>query len=77
VWLRLSARENALWRRLADAVIRERARLRWSQERAAEEAGLHPRHLQKIEAGSVNATLHTLARLSAAFGVDARRLFEP
>jgi transcriptional regulator with XRE-family HTH domain len=57
-------------------VLREHNRLR-SQERAAEEAGLNPRHLQKIEAGTVNVTLHTVARLSAAFGVDARRMFEP
>jgi transcriptional regulator with XRE-family HTH domain len=73
----MSAEENALRRRLAQAVIRERTRLRWSQERAAEEAGLNPRHLQKIEARSVNVTLHTVARLSSAFGVDAKRLFDP
>jgi transcriptional regulator with XRE-family HTH domain len=71
----MSADENALRRRLGQAVIRERTRLRWSQERAAEEAGLNPRHLQKIEAGSVNVTLRTVARLSAAFGVDAKRFF--
>jgi transcriptional regulator with XRE-family HTH domain len=71
------ARENLLRRRLAQAVIRERARLRWSQERAAEKAGLNPRHFQKIEAGTVNVTLHTVARLSAAFGVEAKRLFDP
>lgn len=47
------------------------------EERAAEEAGLNPRHFQKNEAGSVNVTLHTVARLSAGFGVDAKRLFEP
>ena len=75
--MRIPARENALRRRLAEAIIRERARLRWSQERVAEEAGLNPRHLQKIEAGTVNVTLHTLARLSAALGVDAKRLFDP
>lgn len=63
--------------RLAGAVIRERTRLRWSQERAAEEAGLNPRHLQKIEAGSVNVTLRTLSRLSAALNVDVKRLLEP
>ncbi|MFI5387071.1 MAG: helix-turn-helix domain-containing protein [Fimbriimonadales bacterium] len=75
--MRVPAREHVLRRRLAEAVLRERTRLRWSQERAAEEAGLNPRHLQKIESGTVNVTLRTLTRLSAAFGVDTKRLFEP
>jgi transcriptional regulator with XRE-family HTH domain len=75
--VRIPQREQLLRRLLARGVLRERKRLGWSQEHAAEEAGINPRHLQKVEAGSVNVTLHTLARLSVAFGVDVRRLLEP
>jgi transcriptional regulator with XRE-family HTH domain len=31
---------------------------------------MHPRHWQKVEAGTVNITLLTLARLGVALGVD-------
>jgi transcriptional regulator with XRE-family HTH domain len=41
----------------------------WTQEKAAEVAGLNPRHYRKIEEGSVNVTLETIARLCRAFGV--------
>jgi transcriptional regulator with XRE-family HTH domain len=63
--------------RLARALQRERARKRWTQEQAAEAAGLHSRHYQKLEEGSVNVTIGTLERLSKGFAVDVRRLFEP
>jgi transcriptional regulator with XRE-family HTH domain len=66
-----------LRQRLARALQRERARKRWTQEQAAEAAGLHPRHYQKLEEGSVNVTIGTLERLSRGFGVDVRRFFEP
>ncbi len=35
---------------------------------------MYPRHYQKLEEGSVNATLRTLSRLGRAFGVDAAEL---
>lgn len=35
---------------------------------------MHWRHWQKIEAGEVNATLHTLSRLCDALSVDVRDL---
>jgi transcriptional regulator with XRE-family HTH domain len=66
-----------LRRRLASGLQRERKRKRWTQEKAAEAAGLHPRHYQKLEEGSVNVTIGTLERLCRGFGVDVRRLFEP
>ena len=44
----------------------------WSQERAAE---INSRHYQKLEEGSVNATLRTLERLCKAYRVDVRDLF--
>ncbi len=45
-----------------------------SQEQLAHLAGLATRHLQKIEAGQVNVTLRTLARLGSALGVEPGRL---
>jgi transcriptional regulator with XRE-family HTH domain len=56
--------------RLAASVKRERARLDWTQERAAERAGLNIRHYQKVEEGTVNVTLRTVELLAEAFGVD-------
>jgi DNA-binding XRE family transcriptional regulator len=49
---------------LTSTLRRERARKRWTQEKAAEEAGVYPRHYQKLEEGSVNVTIGTLERLS-------------
>lgn len=43
-------------------------------EEAAHRAQMHWRHWQKVEAGTVNATLRTLARLSTALGVSPRDL---
>jgi transcriptional regulator with XRE-family HTH domain len=55
----------------------ERKKRAWSQERTAAAAGLHLRHYQKLEEGSVNATLHTLERLAEALGLDPYRLLTP
>jgi transcriptional regulator with XRE-family HTH domain len=63
--------------RLARSVIRLRSAHEWTQEKAAEAAGLNPRHYQKIEEGTVNVTINTLERLCRAFGVDVSSLFEP
>jgi transcriptional regulator with XRE-family HTH domain len=53
-----------------------RSRKEWTQERAAEHAEMNARHYQKLEEGSVNATLRTLERLEHAFGVDVLDLFK-
>lgn len=37
---------------------------------------MNPRHYQKLEEGSVNATLRTLERLCSALGVDVQDLFK-
>lgn len=68
--------EARLRRQLAAAVRRERLRLGWTQEKAAEKATMNIRHYQKLEAGTVNVTLRSLVRISLALGVDVRRLFE-
>lgn len=61
--------------RLAASVKRERARLGWTQEEAAETAKLNIRHYQKVEDGTVNVTLRTIELLAQAFGVDVADLF--
>jgi transcriptional regulator with XRE-family HTH domain len=48
-----------------------------SQEKLAEMADLHPRALQKIEAGDVNVTLSTILRLQTALGCPWENLFRP
>jgi transcriptional regulator with XRE-family HTH domain len=48
-----------------------------SQEQLAELADLHPRALQKIEAGDVNVTLNTLLRIQKALGCSWETLFRP
>lgn len=62
--------------RLANTLRRERKLRNWTQEYAAERAGVNSRHYQKLEEGSVNATLETLERLCRAFDLDAPALFE-
>jgi transcriptional regulator with XRE-family HTH domain len=42
---------------------------------AANATGVHLRHYQGLEAGSVNVTLRTIERLCRAFAVDVRELF--
>ncbi len=69
-----AARRN-LRLRLAGSTKRLRAARGWSQEQAAENAKLNPRHYQKIERGEVNVTLSTIAQLCRAFGVDVTDLF--
>jgi transcriptional regulator with XRE-family HTH domain len=49
-------------------VKRERDRRRLTQEKLAELAGLNPRTVQKIEAGSVNILVTTVARIRKALG---------
>jgi transcriptional regulator with XRE-family HTH domain len=63
--------------RLAASVRRLRSERSWTQERAAEAAGLNPRHYQKIEEGTVNTTLRTLEQLCRGFSVDVVELLKP
>ncbi len=61
---------------LAGNVRRLRENLKWTQERAAEASRIAVRHFQKIEAGDVNVTVATLARVAKAFRVSVKALFE-
>jgi transcriptional regulator with XRE-family HTH domain len=49
-----------------DNIRRERVLQRITQERLAEMVGLHPRTIQKIEAGKVNILITTFVRLQRA-----------
>lgn len=55
-------------------VLRERAG--FTQEEAAEEIGLHVKHLQRLESGRANVTLVTLIACALAYAVPLQALFE-
>ena len=62
-------------------VIGERLRayrnqLGWSQERLAEQAGLHPTYIGQLERGEKNATIESVSKVSAALGISLSKLFE-
>ncbi len=61
---------------LAGNVRRLRQKAGWTQEQAAEAIGIATRHYQKVEAGDVNVTLATLAKVAKAFGVTVKALFD-
>ncbi len=48
----------------------QRNELGWSQERLADECGLHWTYVGQVERGRRNLTLHNILRLAAALGVD-------
>ncbi len=48
----------------------------WSQERLAEEAGMHRTYMWGIEQGTRNPSLRHLSRLAAALEVPLRTLFD-
>lgn len=52
-----------------------RQRRHWTLEQAAEKMFLDLKHLQKIEAGTLNVTLVTLVRIAEGFGQPVRSLF--
>jgi transcriptional regulator with XRE-family HTH domain len=62
--------QRLLQGRLARNLRREREGRQLTQEELAWKARLNTRHLQKLEEGSVNATLRTVERLGKALGVD-------
>ena len=62
-------------RRLGEALRALRAERGLSQEEAAERAGVHAKHLQRIEGGNANVTLATLVALARAYRVAPVKLF--
>ena len=63
--------------RVAASARARRIALGLTQEMVAERGGLGPRLVQKIEAGTENLTLSTLARLAAALETDASVFLTP
>jgi transcriptional regulator with XRE-family HTH domain len=53
-----------------DRVRAQRLKRGWSQERLAEEAGLHMTYVSSVERGERNVTLLTIARLAQALGIN-------
>lgn len=66
--------ENDLRERLAANVRAFRAKAGMSAREAAERAEIPLRQWQRVEAGDVNATLKTLARIAYALRVDVPTL---
>jgi DNA-binding XRE family transcriptional regulator len=64
-------------RALAWNVLELRQGARLTIERAAWDAGLAPRHWQKIEGGQANPTLETMVKIAVIFGTDLSALFAP
>ncbi len=64
------ANATEIQRRLGRAVRSARLANSLTQEEIARRSGFGWRHIQKIEAGEVNATLRTICKLAAAVGVD-------
>jgi transcriptional regulator with XRE-family HTH domain len=48
----------------------------WSQERLAEEAGIHRTYLGGIETARRNPSLRNIVRISLALGVSVGALFQ-
>jgi transcriptional regulator with XRE-family HTH domain len=66
--------DDELLARFGANVERARLGLGLSQERLAELVDLHPRVVQKIEAGETNLKMTTLFRIQAALGCEWDRL---
>jgi transcriptional regulator with XRE-family HTH domain len=45
-----------------------------SQERLADQAGLHRTYIGHVERGEVNLTVYSLVRIATALGIDAAEL---
>lgn len=68
----MSAREL-----LAINLIRQRARLGWSQEALAFEAGLHRTFVAHVERQARNISLNNIERLALALKVPIHTLLQP
>lgn len=66
-----------LLRRVAENVRKSRTALEWSQEEAAYQCDMAPRHFQQVEGSDTNWTAVTLARLAQGLKVDPAELLKP
>lgn len=59
---------------IGEAIRKYRKRARFSQEKLAEKANLHPVYIGKVERGEQWISLHALLRVARALGVRGRDL---
>ena len=69
--------EDKIVRELAVRIRQLRQAKGWSQERLAEEAGMHRTYLGGIEVARRNPSLRNLVRIAQALGVPVKALFDP
>ena len=63
--------------KIIGANVRHYRKLRkWSQERLAEESGLHPTYISGIERGVRNVSGLNIERIAKAFDIPAYKLLE-
>ena len=72
----MSRRTDLVAKSLGQHVRELRTGRGWSQERLAEQAGMHRTYMWGIEQGTRNPSLRHLTRLADALGVSLRSLFE-
>ena len=68
--------EDKIVRELAVRIRQLRQQRGWSQERLAEEAGIHRTYLGGIETARRNPSLRNLIRIAQALDVTVGALFE-
>jgi transcriptional regulator with XRE-family HTH domain len=68
---------DTLLQRLQRNICYLRSELNLTIQEAAERAGMHWRHWQKIEAGKNNTTLETLTKIANCLGADPQELLGP
>ncbi len=61
---------------LGQRIRKHRAVKGLSQEKLAELSGCHPTYIGQIERGEKNATIESIAKISAALNVSLSKLFE-
>lgn len=68
--------EDKIVRRFAVRIRELRNHHGWSQERLAEEAGIHRTYLGGIETARRNPSLRNIIRIASALGVPVAALFQ-
>jgi len=69
-------REDKIVRNFAVQIRNLRSQKGWSQERLAEEAGIHRVYLGGIETAHRNPSLRNIIRIALALGVPVGELFK-
>jgi transcriptional regulator with XRE-family HTH domain len=68
--------EDRIVRDLAVRIRQLRGQKGWSQERLAEEAGIHRTYLGGIETARRNPSLRNIVKIALALGVAVEELFQ-